>query len=65
MIEYRVKEYLVYSTTWLMPGKYRCVDVRNYNLYLVDEVPKDTELFFTYTEAIEKARRNANGNNSN
>ena len=65
MIEYRVKEYLVYSTTWLMPGKYRCVDVRNYNLYLVDEVPKDTELFFTYTEAIEKARRNANGNNPN
>lgn len=48
-----------------MPGKWRCVDVRNYNLYLVDEVPKDTELFFTYTEAIEKARRNANGNNPN
>ena len=65
MIEYRVKGHLVYSTTWLMPDKWRCVDVRNYNLYLVDEVPKDTELFFTYTEAIEKARRNANGNNPN
>ena len=62
MIEYRVKDYLVYSTTWLMPGKYRSVDVRNYNLYLVDEVPKDTELFFTYSKAIEKARKNANGN---
>lgn len=48
-----------------MPGKWRCVDVRNYNLYLVDEVPKDTELFFSYNEAIQKARRNANNGNPN
>ena len=65
MIEYRVKEYLVYSTTWLMPGKWRCVDVRSYDMSLVDDVPKDTELFFTYSEAVEKARKNANGNNPN
>lgn len=48
-----------------MPGKWRCVDVRNYDMSLVDDVPKDTELFFTYSEAIDKARRNAENGNLN